>query len=224
MIEVVVLRVLVVDDSEINFMVLESMISIYDTDVEHAHNINEAVHLLSNSLYDVVVLDIFLEDELGTDLFLKEGHPSPNMTYLSCSAEAGVENLHFQGHISKPFSNSQVEEVFSAIVNEQTSELVSPQSIKTELSSKFLKPYIRETLKLLKLIDTQVKTNDFQQARKSSHKLLGSSSLITSQHETYALIKDLHQVLQSNDAQGALITSTSSLIKKITRSVETLSE
>lgn len=217
------LKVLVVEDSEINFMVLESMISIYNSDVVHAHNLDQALSLLSQDEFDVIVLDIFLDDELGTDLFSRGGHPKPNITYVSCSAEAKFDNTHFRAHISKPFSNSQVEEVFSSIASKLSTGSKVANSEQADLTFKFLELYIQETLPLLKKIENQIQTSDVCQARKSVHKLLGSSALIASQQEAHQLIKELHHELQTEVLSKSLIDNASKLLHKITHSLKSQS-
>jgi two-component system, response regulator RegA len=84
------LRVLLVDDSEAIRLTMGAVFEMMGHVVEVAESLAQARELQTAGVYDVAVLDVHIDDELGTDLIpdLRRIQPRALIVVLSGSASA----------------------------------------------------------------------------------------------------------------------------------------
>lgn len=108
------MRILVVDDERLSLTTLGNVLSAR-SDVEHldsANDANEAIEKLATDSYDVLLLDIDL-DQSGSQLVsqLRERNlPLPSIVFVTANVEHAVSAFEKQtvDYVLKPFSNDSI--------------------------------------------------------------------------------------------------------------------
>ena len=117
------LHVLLVEDNEINQQIAEELLRMNGAHVDVAQHGKEALALLENTTYDVVLMDLQMPvmDGYEATRIIRE---NPRLTELPIYAmtahafDSEIERclqLGMQGHIAKPFSPAQLFSILSAI-------------------------------------------------------------------------------------------------------------
>ena len=110
------LKVLCVEDNEINQMVVEQYFRSWSIDVTFAGSGEEALRLFGDNLYDMVFMDIRLPDMSGYDITrkLREKYPDRNEPILAFTAEIDESTSHkileagMLDFVTKPFSPEDI--------------------------------------------------------------------------------------------------------------------
>lgn len=105
-------KVLIVDDHETNLIATKSLLekSLYDTKCDKAMNGQEALNLIKNNRYDVILMDIEMPEIDGilvTKEIRKFNNSTPVLAYSSKSLDLVIKDLEasgFNGYISKSSS------------------------------------------------------------------------------------------------------------------------
>jgi two-component system, LytTR family, response regulator len=111
------MRVLIVDDERLTQTLLAKVLSAR-SDVEHFDSANdamEALEKLATDSYDVLLLDINVLDQPGTELVdrLRERNlPLPSIVFVTAHVETAVAAFerHTVDYVLKPFSNASINE------------------------------------------------------------------------------------------------------------------
>ena len=114
-------KILLVEDNLDIVSNLTTLLSNNNYLVEYATTIKEALKKL-NKTYSLVILDIFLPDGLGTDLFLeiKKNHQIPSIFLTAKDLESDIVNgfnLGIDDYITKPFLSGELLARINKILN-----------------------------------------------------------------------------------------------------------
>ena len=115
------MKILLVEDNLDIVSNLTTLLSNNNYLVEYATTIKEALKKL-NKTYSLVILDIFLPDGLGTDLFLeiKKNHQIPSIFLTAKDLESDIVNgfnLGIDDYITKPFLSGELLARINKILN-----------------------------------------------------------------------------------------------------------
>ena len=129
-------RILYADDDQNNILLGESMLNNWQANYDIAHNGGEALELLRQNKYDVVLLDIRMPVMMGTKVVEKarreKGNPNAKTKFIAVTANIMESEIQtymksgFDGYILKPFGE---EYLYNKICN----LLEMNQEIKDEL-------------------------------------------------------------------------------------------
>ncbi len=115
------MKILLVEDNLDIVSNLTTLLSNNNYLVEYATTIKEALKKL-NKTYSLVILDIFLPDGLGTDLFLeiKKNYQIPSIFLTAKDLESDIVNgfnLGIDDYITKPFLSGELLARINKILN-----------------------------------------------------------------------------------------------------------
>jgi DNA-binding NtrC family response regulator len=138
------MKLLVVDDCADIVKILSSFLELSDHEVDKAHNGIEAIKLLRNNFYDVVITDAEMPEMDGIELckFIKSRFPAIYIIGTSGSFHALKELKKGGADICfpKPFHIDDMEKAIENLFLSHLSDLDSPTAIddSSRLSGRFL--------------------------------------------------------------------------------------
>lgn len=103
-------KVLIVDDEEFNRLLLKSILSKYDMQLYEAINGIEAVHLVKNHFFDLVIMDLNMPEKDGIEACKEIREFNPNIPILVSTAVISENQISkclsegFNGFVYKPFA------------------------------------------------------------------------------------------------------------------------
>ena len=128
-------RILIVDDSEMNLKVMEGLLKQTHIRIDTALDGNEALGLMEDNEYDVLMLDHMMPGMDGVELFgeIKKRTDNPNSKkpciVLTANAIAGVRDTYikigFDDYMSKPVDSKKLEKMLMDHLPEEKYEIVS---------------------------------------------------------------------------------------------------
>ncbi|MCK0070318.1 response regulator [Kordiimonas laminariae] len=116
-------HILYVEDIEVNQLIIKSMISrMSGYQIECAETGVEALKMLADKDYDLVLTDLFLPDMNGFDLYEKFLNKEPESTIpfialtsdISDESRERANNLSFKGYLEKPVRPDDLENMLKA--------------------------------------------------------------------------------------------------------------
>ena len=120
-------RVLIVDDNKLNIKVARKALEPFNMEVSECYNGMEAIELVENNEYDLILMDIMMPEMSGETAFekLKEikGFNVPTIA-LTADAVAGAKEHYltsgFADYIPKPFTKDQIKEKLDEVFRDKT--------------------------------------------------------------------------------------------------------
>jgi signal transduction histidine kinase/response regulator of citrate/malate metabolism len=103
-------KILIVDDEEFNRLLLNTILSKFDLTISEAKNGNEAVDLIRNNKYDLVLMDIRMPEKNGIDACVEIRKFDKKLIIIASTAVVNKEKTErciragFNGFIFKPFT------------------------------------------------------------------------------------------------------------------------
>ncbi|MCR5053870.1 MAG: response regulator [Lachnospiraceae bacterium] len=131
-------RILVVDDTEMNLTVIESLLKKTLIRIDTAMSGAEAVKLAEESSYDIIFIDHMMPDMDGIDTLkaIREGGASKDAPAVALTANAvsGAREMYldagFSDYLSKPVDGAKLERmIFNMLPADKISDDVSPDEI-----------------------------------------------------------------------------------------------
>jgi CheY-like chemotaxis protein/anti-sigma regulatory factor (Ser/Thr protein kinase) len=120
-------RVLIVDDNKLNLKVARKALDPFKMVVDECYNGMEAIELVSNNDYDLILMDIMMPEMSGETAFekMKEDKKFNVPTIaLTADAVAGAKehylSLGFIDYIAKPFTKDQIKEKLDSVFRDNT--------------------------------------------------------------------------------------------------------
>lgn len=115
------LRVLIVDDNEINLLVASEIVKYYEIEPDTALSGEEALVLVSKNEYDMILMDHMMPgmDGIQTTQLIRAMPLTqrPYIVALTANAIIGMEDIYlssgFDGYITKPIEISKLNEIFA---------------------------------------------------------------------------------------------------------------
>ncbi len=114
-------KALVVDDNDMNLEVIASILEMMELNVKRATNGPDALKMLGEECFDIVITDDMMPEMTGTELMImvKGNHDLPNcatpMIVLTANAVSGVAEEYikrgFQDYLTKPIDIEQLQSV-----------------------------------------------------------------------------------------------------------------
>lgn len=111
-------KILVVDDSETNRLLLGAVMSKYEFDIEYAEDGDEAVQKFHEVQPDIVFIDHIMPKQNGADALHEMKHTNPNFVGILISALATPEDIKTifehsgaEEFIQRPFQTSMIVEI-----------------------------------------------------------------------------------------------------------------
>jgi len=114
-------RALVIDDNEMNLEVIASILEMMELNVWRASGGAEALEIMENELFDIIITDDMMPGMTGTELMImvKGNHDMANstvpMVVLTANAVSGVAEEYvkrgFQDYLTKPIDIEQLQAV-----------------------------------------------------------------------------------------------------------------
>lgn len=109
-------KVLIVEDNELNFMLLEPT----KININYAKNSIEFFNAIKTNVFDIILMDINLDEKLtGIDLikYLKENEINTPVVIQSAYPQYEYKNVEFSKFINKPYTPKQVLDTINLILN-----------------------------------------------------------------------------------------------------------
>lgn len=174
------LRVLLVDDNEVNREVLIEMLRRLGHDASAAADGEQGQARLESGTYDAVFMDVQLPGIDGLELtrrFRANGHTTPVIGITAHTSRLDRDRCLAAGMnsvLSKPVFAHQLEETLSAIVSRETVADITGGS--PALLARVRDAFARQTPELLAAIREDLARSDLESLQRNSHKLKGSLS------------------------------------------------
>lgn len=109
-------KILVVDDEPLILIAVERALSRVGYVTMKARNMDELDAALKESPFDLLITDVYLQDETSDDIIDKVRKTSPAVKVLKMSGSANREKA--VNFIEKPFSIEALRKIVSDILNE----------------------------------------------------------------------------------------------------------
>lgn len=117
-------RVLVVDDNKVNLKVTTGILSRYNVDVTQSESGEDAIKLIDNNDYDLILMDDMMPKLSGTDTLkiLKQNKSfSTPVIVLTANAIEGMRDEYikngFNDYLAKPIDRNELERVLNIYLN-----------------------------------------------------------------------------------------------------------
>jgi CheY-like chemotaxis protein len=115
------LSVLVVDDSEVNLLLMQSILKVFGVEADTATNGEEAVMAFEKKYYELVFMDINMPrlDGLSATRKIRESNPESKIQIYGISANAFSEDKEkalsagMTGYLTKPMTMSNIRNVLA---------------------------------------------------------------------------------------------------------------
>jgi CheY-like chemotaxis protein len=153
------LRVLAVEDNELNRMVLQVILKKCEVVLSIAHNGQEAIDLIQEKEFDIILMDVQMPivDGLEATKYIREELKS-STPIIGLSANAMREEVEIckqagmNDYLVKPYSERALVEVMRKWSSEETQPAVSDEIIvqEKELDLSMLKQYVGNDVNVLK--------------------------------------------------------------------------
>ena len=125
-------RILIIDDELILCKYLIGVFRDTTHEVHFTHTLSDGINILSQSCFDVVILDVGLPDGSGLEslMQIKEAPSSPEIIIITGAADrAGAEVAIKNGawdYIQKPFSATQIKDCLNAVLQYRLEKAAKP--------------------------------------------------------------------------------------------------
>jgi PAS domain S-box-containing protein len=197
------LRVLAVEDNELNRMVLQVILKKCEVVLSIAHNGQEAIDLIQEKEFDIILMDVQMPivDGLEATKYIREELKS-STPIIGLSANAMREEVEIckqagmNDYLVKPYSERALVEVMRKWSSEETQPAVSDEIIvqEKELDLSMLKQYVGNDVNVLKDVVSGYLEHLPPQLDRLELALVGSDVL--------ALRHELHQLKASMEIIG----------------------
>jgi PAS domain S-box-containing protein len=197
------LRVLAVEDNELNRMVLQVILKKCEVVLSIAHNGQEAIDLIQEKEFDIILMDVQMPivDGLEATKYIREELKS-STPIIGLSANAMREEVEIckqagmNDYLVKPYSERALVEVMRKWSSEETQPAVSDEIIvqEKELDLSMLKQYVGNDVNVLKDVVSGYLEHLPPQLDRLELALVGSDLL--------ALRHELHQLKASMEIIG----------------------
>ena len=197
------LRVLAVEDNELNRMVLQVILKKCEVVLSIAHNGQEAIDLIQEKEFDIVLMDVQMPivDGLEATKYIREELKS-TIPIIGLSANAMREEVEIckqagmNDYLVKPYSERALVEVMRKWSSEETQPVVLDEVIvpEKELDLSMLKQYVGNDVNVLKDVVSGYLEHLPPQLDRLELALVGSDVL--------ALRHELHQLKASMEIIG----------------------
>jgi len=117
------LKILVVEDNEINFMLADTILTNWKCNVSHAQNGLEAVNMVRENSFDIVLMDVRMPKMNGleaTKIIRGFGYENPIVALTANALESEIQKCYDSGmndFMSKPYTQKELYEKLQKHVN-----------------------------------------------------------------------------------------------------------
>ena len=193
-------KILIVDDEEFNRLLLNAILSKYNVSLTEATNGNEAVDLIRNNKYDLVLMDIRMPEKNGIDACIEIRKFEKELIILASTAVVNKDKTEkciragFNGFLFKPFTERILLENLVAIFNKKNivletipnttsdepnnklnmDELISISNGDEKFKKEMITIFQKSINKALDQIDEFCKKQQWSEASSIAHKILPS--------------------------------------------------
>jgi signal transduction histidine kinase/CheY-like chemotaxis protein/HPt (histidine-containing phosphotransfer) domain-containing protein len=193
-------KILIVDDEEFNRLLLKTILSKFDITITEAKNGNEAVDLIKNNKYDLVLMDIRMPEKNGIDACVEIRKFEKELIILASTAVVNKEKTErciragFNGFLFKPFTeksllenlvnffngnNTQSETIPITNINESKNilnmdELISVSNGDEKFKKEMIAIFHKSINVVLNQIEQFCKKQQWIEASEAAHKILPS--------------------------------------------------
>jgi len=218
------LRILVVDDIELNQKLAKSVLELAGHKTDLASTGKEAIEMISSGDYDLVLMDIQMPDMDGytaTQAIRSSSNPRIRQTpvvaltahalpgQIAKILDAGVNEV-----ISKPFHPKHLKEVVQKLCGGKSVDLSEVESLtgnNPEMLAELIEIFIREVPMLLEKIQTASQNNNISEIKRVLH-MLKPSLLLFQVRDAKSLVSNLEDACQKEGHE--VIHDAVSLISK----------
>lgn len=128
------LKVLIVDDEDFNRLLLKTILAKFDAIITEAVNGNEAIHLIKNNHYDIVLMDIRMPEKTGLEACIEIRKFKKELIILASTAIINKDKTEecvragFNGFVFKPFTEKDLlEKLCATLIQESGISSPSPK-------------------------------------------------------------------------------------------------
>lgn len=185
--------VLLVEDSELNRMVASQVLRRYDLNITEATNGIEAIQLLKEKSFDVILMDLQMPKMGGleaTAILRKELKiVTPVIALTANTVKKEIENClssGMNGHVSKPFDEKVLIDTIATLIPENSasaaavseaiplydlSTLVETAAGDTAFIEKMIELFCQQASGTANILRQSLQSGDYQAIRKAAHKI-----------------------------------------------------
>ncbi len=112
-------HILIIDDDSVILSLLKSFLSLKKYNVECATSGQEALKILRTRSFDIIIMDMVLNDMLGSDLLLKIKRLYPDQKIIGTSGDQSHSSFFQERDIPflfKPFKLEDVERIVKRLI------------------------------------------------------------------------------------------------------------
>lgn len=219
------LKVLIVDDVKDNIFVIKSYINVTNLEIDECSDAEDALSMMINNHYDIVLLDISMPKMNGDEVCLKYRQFELNnklqdkviiaLTAYSYSDELEQRLLlaGFNNYLMKPLKKQDLYEMIMKYVHDESFEKVSKNQIEVleneqpdisfdELDEEFMEyipVFISNKITEINSLIEHLKNEDSESASKVCHKILGTAKSFGF-NKLDKLIEHIHSTVRKDSA------------------------
>lgn len=192
------ISILLVEDNYLNRMIAQNSLQYYDCQVTEAENGLEAIEILKNNQFDIILMDIQMPEMGGieaTEIIRKELNLSTPIIALTANAfKTEIDKCRTAGmddFVSKPFDEDVlIEMIAKYTVNKSHHKSVSQKIASTsnenlydlsillnlsrgdiEFVLKMAKAFVEQTTETIEKVENAIRVNDFTEVGNLIHKI-----------------------------------------------------
>ncbi|QFR50224.1 response regulator [Sulfurimonas lithotrophica] len=177
------MSVLVVDDSNVNIILMKSILEEYKISVDTAYDGEEAINKVKNKTYDIVFMDINMPTMGGMDAtkIIREFNKNIKIVALTANVIEGDKKRFMDAgmddYLSKPLVISELERVlFGFNFDEFFQTTKEAVSLGDEVIFKLYDSILEVASEIVEEIKKAIENSDFKTIQNAAHKLKGASS------------------------------------------------
>ncbi|MGB0522988.1 MAG: ATP-binding protein [Flammeovirgaceae bacterium] len=240
-------NILLVEDNVINQLYATAILEKWGTNVSLANNGQEAINLLNQQAFDIILMDIQMPIMNGLDATkyirntLKLSTPIIALTANAIKGEAErYKKAGMDTYVSKPFEEYELQKAICELLYidmnaEQEMEATPPSSEvayglskleklsdgNDEFITKMIHLFVTETPKRLAEIETGLQTNNYEEIRKTCHTMKPSLEMFQAE-ALYQQAKKLERNASNTANAETLRSQISDFIQHTSQLVEVL--
>lgn len=233
------LRIMVVEDNEVNQILIKEMLAKYGIKPYVANDGQEAVLYAENEKYDLIFMDINMPVMNGveaTKQIMKEASINKSTPIVALTSNVLPDDIQkfkdagMQKHISKPVKNSALSallcELFPGRAKEQKIEFSDSEiadsldkastvlELPTDVINMLLEKFLATTEHILVQMRAAEKENAYNELRSQAHKLKGASSSLCLEKIT-TVIADMERASKEEYNYANAIEKLQTLFERI---------
>lgn len=183
------LKILLVEDNDLNRMVAQNVLQYHNCTVVEAENGFEAIDCLKKEQFDIILMDIQMPEMDGIEatIYIREELKltTPIIALTANAFKSEIEKCKQAGmddYLTKPFEEIAL---LNAIANfSKHIDTTKPKEVSYDLTTliniskgnnqfvqKLIKIFVTQTTEILEKIDMYLETNNFAEIKKQAHKL-----------------------------------------------------